>query len=82
MHASLPERNPDRAVRSRLFIVRREKVGAITIGENASWNVEASWHPLAEIESEGFNFCPRELGVFLRGYLEGWIPDGNIRLME
>jgi hypothetical protein len=78
----LPEKNPDRATHSRVFVVRHEKVGAITANEGAASNIEYSWHPITEVETEGFNVCPRELGVFLRGYLEGWIPDGTITLVE
>ena len=40
------------------------------------------WHPLSNVEDEEFDVYPRELGPFLRGYLEGWIPDGVITLVE
>jgi hypothetical protein len=45
-------------------------------------NVDYAWHPLANVEDEKFDVHPCELGPFLRGYIEGWIPDGVITLVE
>lgn len=79
----LPER--DRLDEStRIFVVRRHKMRSISLRARArvATNVHYVWHPLSNVEDEKFDVYPRELGLFLRGYIEGWIPDGVITLVE
>ncbi|MEU5092841.1 hypothetical protein [Streptomyces sp. NPDC021356] len=54
---------------------------AIRVHLGATKDTEYTWHPLTDVEG-GLELRPRELGPFLRGYLEGWIPDGVITLAE
>ncbi|GGR05682.1 hypothetical protein [Streptomyces aurantiogriseus] len=79
----LPER--DRLEEStHIFAVRRSRMRSISLRARARvvTNVDYVWHPLSNVEDEKFDAYPRELGLFLRGYIEGWIPDGVITLVE
>ncbi|TGG84623.1 hypothetical protein [Streptomyces albus] len=68
----------------RIFVVRHRRMRTISLRARtrASPDADLVWHPLSDVEDEQFNVNPRELGPFLRGYLEGWIPDGVITLVE
>lgn len=72
----------------RIFVVRRSKMRSIRLRARARARARAAtdayyvWHPLSNVEGEEFDSYPRELGPFLRGYIEGWIPDGIITLVE
>lgn len=77
----------DRDCRSgsmRIFVVRHHRMRTISLRARTrtSPDVDFVWHPLSDVEDEQFDVHPRELGPFLRGYLEGWIPDGVITLVE
>lgn len=79
----LPEQGvPD--VPTCIFVVRRSRMRTISLRARAHSVTDSSyvWHPLSKVEDEDFDVLPRELGPFLRGYLEGWIPDGVITLVE
>lgn len=67
-----------------IFVVRRSRMRSISLHACARpvTNVDYVWRPLANVEDENFDVYPRELGPFLRGYIEGWIPDGVITLVE
>ncbi|MDO0930472.1 hypothetical protein QQY66_01690 [Streptomyces sp. DG2A-72] len=67
-----------------IFVVRHNRVRSISLRASARSVTDAdyAWHPLSDVEDEDFDVHPRELGTFLRGYLEGWIPDGVITLVE
>ncbi|MDX2546743.1 hypothetical protein ACOT81_27780 [Streptomyces sp. WI04-05B] len=69
---------------TRIFAVRRSKMRSISLRARAHvvMNVDYVWHPLSDVEDVEFDVYPRELGPFLRGYIEGWIPDGVITLVE
>ncbi|MEV4867481.1 hypothetical protein [Streptomyces ossamyceticus] len=69
---------------TRIFVVRRSKMRSIRLRARARVVTDADyvWHPLSNVEGEEFDAYPRELGPFLRGYIEGWIPDGVITLVE
>ncbi|MDQ0761490.1 hypothetical protein [Streptomyces canus] len=72
------------AGRTYIFVVRRDRMRQISLRARARSSPDADyvWHPLSDVEDEDFDVYPRELGPFLRGYLEGWIPDGFITLVE
>ncbi|MEU8719552.1 hypothetical protein [Streptomyces antimycoticus] len=38
----------------------------------------AQWWPITQLKQA--TLFPRELGLFMEGYVEGWIPDGRITL--
>ncbi|MFI1734073.1 hypothetical protein ACH40E_33645 [Streptomyces acidicola] len=67
-----------------IFVVRHDRVRSISLRASTHSRADADyvWHPLSNVEDDHFDVCPRELGPFLRGYLEGWIPDGVITLVE
>ncbi|MFF3376621.1 hypothetical protein ACFYXF_27160 [Streptomyces sp. NPDC002680] len=67
-----------------VFVTRPSKMRTISLRARVHSVTEFSfvWHPLSKVEDEDFDVLPRELGPFLRGYLEGWIPDGVITLVE
>ena len=69
---------------TRIFVVRHHRMRSISLrARTHSWaDTDYVWHPLSNVEDEEFDVYPRELGPFLRGYLEGWIPDGVITLVE
>ncbi|MGW0705921.1 hypothetical protein ACWD4G_08130 [Streptomyces sp. NPDC002643] len=68
----------------RIFVVRRSRMRTISLRGRPHPVTDSSyvWHPLPDVEDEDFDVVPRELGPFLRGYLEGWIPDGVITLVK
>ncbi|QFQ98077.1 hypothetical protein F9278_19770 [Streptomyces phaeolivaceus] len=68
----------------RIFVVRRSRMRTISLRGRSHPVTDSSyvWHPLPDVEDADFDVVPRELGPFLRGYLEGWIPDGVITLVE
>lgn len=68
----------------RIFVTRHDRMTPISLRArpHTSLNADYAWHPLSDVENEDFDVRPRELGPFLRGYLEGWIPDGVITLVE
>jgi hypothetical protein len=68
----------------RIFVTRHDRMRPIRLRARAytPLDVDYAWHPLSDVESENFDVYPRELAPFLRGYLEGWIPDGVITLVE
>ncbi|MCN9244481.1 hypothetical protein NGF19_27485 [Streptomyces sp. RY43-2] len=74
----------DQAGSTRIFVVRHGKMSRISLRGRSHPIPDAdyAWHPLPDVEGEDFGVYPRELGSFLRGYLEGWIPDGVITLAE
>ncbi|MEU3879781.1 hypothetical protein [Streptomyces californicus] len=76
-----PGRPDTRAADNRVFVARRDKMREITIRPSAGATPDCAyaWYPLSAVEGS-LNVRPRELGLFLRGYLEGWIPDGAITL--
>jgi hypothetical protein len=79
----LPDRDsPNES--TRIFVVRHGKMRSISLRARAHTITDADyvWHPLSNVEDEEFDVYPRELGPFLRGYIEGWIPDGVITLVE
>ncbi|MBE8473873.1 hypothetical protein [Streptomyces justiciae] len=67
-----------------IFVARHSRIRSISLRARSRSVVDTdyAWHPLSAVEDEAFDVCPRELGPFLRGYLEGWIPDGVITLVE
>ncbi len=67
-----------------IFVVRHSRMRSISLRACTRFVTDADyvWHPLSNVEDEDFDVCPRELGPFLRGYLDGWIPDGVITLVE
>ncbi|MEV2193592.1 hypothetical protein AB0I02_21775 [Streptomyces phaeochromogenes] len=69
---------------TRIFVVLHNKMSPISLRTRAHSSPDADyvWHSLSDVEDEDFDVYPRELGPFLRGYLEGWIPDGDITLVE
>ncbi|MGQ4363558.1 hypothetical protein [Streptomyces sp. SAS_272] len=69
---------------TRIFIARHSRMRRLSLRARTHSSLEADyvWHPLSDVEDEDFDVYPRELGSFLRGYLEGWIPDGVITLVE
>jgi hypothetical protein len=75
-------KEPNEAVR--IFIVRRNKIHSLILRPQAAHGCESDyiWHPLSTVEAAEFDVLPRELGPLLRGYVEGWIPDGPITLIE
>ncbi|MBK6041233.1 MULTISPECIES: hypothetical protein [unclassified Streptomyces] len=76
-----PGRPDTRAADSRVLVARRDKMREIRIRPSvgAAPDYAYAWYPLSAVEGD-LNVRPRELGLFLRGYLEGWIPDGGITL--
>ncbi|MFK0296803.1 hypothetical protein ACIQU6_40915 [Streptomyces sp. NPDC090442] len=44
------------------------------------FGASACWWPLARLPESGVALFPMELGLLLQGYVEGWIPDGEITL--
>ncbi|MGW2280216.1 hypothetical protein [Streptomyces sp. NPDC001770] len=46
----------------------------------AAFGRHSAWWPLTEVALLEHRVFPRELGTFLTGYVEGWIPDGWITL--
>ncbi|WP_371095867.1 hypothetical protein [Streptomyces sanglieri] len=68
----------------RIFVVRHDRLRTVSLRTHTHPFPDADyvWHSLIDVEGEDFDACPRELGPFLRGYLEGWIPDGVITLVE
>ncbi|WP_416981491.1 hypothetical protein [Streptomyces sp. T028] len=81
--APVPERD-GQARLMRIFVTRHDRMRPISLRAraHASLDVDYVWHPLSDVEDADFDVYPRELGPFLRGYLEGWIPDGVITLVE
>jgi hypothetical protein len=82
-YSPLPDRDsPTEA--TRIFVVRHGKMRSISLRARTQTNTDIDyvWHPLPNVEDEEFDVHPRELGPFLRGYIEGWIPDGVITLVE
>ncbi|MDX3635713.1 hypothetical protein PV728_36805 [Streptomyces europaeiscabiei] len=79
----LPERGGQAGL-TRIFVVRRDRMRPISLRcrTHPFPDADYAWHPLSDVEGEEFDVYPRELGLFLRGYLEGWIPDGVITLVE
>ncbi|MFI6934340.1 hypothetical protein [Streptomyces sp. NPDC050287] len=81
----LPERDSSDES-TRIFVVRRSKMRSISLRARARaravTDADYVWHPLSNVEDKEFDAYPRELGPFLRGYIEGWIPDGIITLVE
>ncbi|MFF4630018.1 hypothetical protein [Streptomyces griseorubiginosus] len=69
---------------TRIFVVRHSKMRSLSLRARFKTITDADyvWHPLSNVEDEKFDVYPRELGPFLRGYIEGWIPDGVITLVE
>ncbi|MFH8467704.1 hypothetical protein [Streptomyces sp. NPDC017991] len=67
-----------------IFIVRHSRMKPISLRARSHSRADADyvWHPLSNVEDEMFDVYPRELVPLLRGYLEGWIPDGVITLVE
>lgn len=67
-----------------IFVVRRSRMRSIALRARTHSCMDADyvWHPVSRVEDARFDVRPRELGPFLRGYLEGWIPDGVITLVE
>ncbi|MDX2546697.1 hypothetical protein ACOT81_27540 [Streptomyces sp. WI04-05B] len=67
-----------------IFVVRQDRMRRISLRACAHPFLDADyvWHPLSDAEDDKLDVHPRELGPFLRGYLEGWIPDGFITLVE
>ncbi|MBR8642144.1 hypothetical protein KEF29_29545 [Streptomyces tuirus] len=67
-----------------IFVVRRSRMRSIYLRARTRSCADADyvWYPLGDVEDEQFDVHPRELGPLLRGYLEGWIPDGVITLVE
>lgn len=67
-----------------IFVVRRVRMRPIGLRVRAHSLPHADyvWHPLSHLEDGDLDVYPRELGSFVRGYLEGWIPDGFITLIE
>lgn len=67
-----------------IFVVRREKMLTLSLHMRADSLLDSdySWHPLSDLEADGFEVYPRELTPLVRGFLEGWIPDGVISLAE
>jgi len=67
-----------------IFVVRHDRMSPISLRARAHSFPDADyvWHQLSNVEDEDFDVHPRELGPFLRGYLEGWIPNGVITLVE
>lgn len=63
------------AATSSLYILR---INSATFSVNIPSQVE--WWPISEVSAEQFNAFPKELGIFLQGYVDGWIPDGTITL--
>ncbi|GHH07690.1 hypothetical protein GCM10018780_41800 [Streptomyces lanatus] len=60
-------------------MVRHGKMRWISLRARTQTNTDIDyvWHPLPNVEDEEFDVHPRELGPFLRGYIEGWIPDAS-----
>ncbi|MFM9448762.1 hypothetical protein [Streptomyces acidiscabies] len=82
-YGPLPDRDsPNES--TRIFVVRHGKMRSISLRARARTNTDADyvWYPGSNVEDEEFDAHPRELGPFLRGYIEGWIPDGVITLVE
>ncbi|MDQ1027017.1 hypothetical protein QF035_004599 [Streptomyces umbrinus] len=71
-------------VSTHVFVVRRSRIRSISLHActRPVTDVDYFWHPLPNVEDEDFDVYPRELGPFLRGYIEGWIPNGDITLVE
>jgi hypothetical protein len=69
---------------TRIFVVRRDRMRSISLRAATRCRADTDyvWHQLANVEDKYFDVHPRELGPFPRGYLEGWIPDGVITLVE
>ena len=80
----LPESGGRTAGPMRIVIARREAMRPLGVRFRARGVLDAdyAWHPLTAVENENIPVCPRELGPLLRGYLEGWIPDGVITLID
>ncbi len=83
-HFAPPAKNKEPNEAGRIFIVRRNKIHSLILRPQATHGFEADyiWHPLSTVEATEFDVLPRELGPLLRGYIEGWIPDGPITLVE
>jgi hypothetical protein len=79
-----PAERDSQAGLTRIFVVRYDRLRPISLRAHTHSFPDADyiWHPLSDIEDEDFDSYPRELGPLLRGYLEGWIPDGVITLVE
>lgn len=60
----------------RILIVRRHG-GTLDPEDPGSRTVSV---PIRVLEDGDVEIFPRDLGLFLRGFLEGWIPDGLITL--
>lgn len=78
-----PSTAPTQVATRHIFAVRRDRMRNLTLRPCSSTSPDAvyAWHPLTEVEGD-LHVHPHELGPFLRGYLEGWIPDGVITLTE
>ena len=74
----------DQAGLKRIFVVHQDRMCPVSLRARTHCLPDSDyvWHPLLDVEDEEFDVYPRELGPFLRGYLEGWIPDGVITLVE
>lgn len=79
-----PSERGGQASLTRIFVVRHSRMSRISLRARPRSLPDADyvWHPLSDVENEDLDVYPRELGPFLRGYLEGWIPDGVITLFE
>ncbi|WP_128375196.1 hypothetical protein [Streptomyces cavernae] len=73
-----------RADSMRIFVVRHRKMRPISlrVRTHSFPDADYAWHRLTDVEDGELDVCPRELDPLLRGYLEGWIPDGVITLVE
>ncbi|MGW0565998.1 hypothetical protein [Streptomyces tauricus] len=79
----LPEQGGQSGL-THIFVVRHSRMRPISLHARTHpfTSSDQAWHPLPEVEDGDLDVCPRELGPFTRGYLEGWIPDGVITLVE
>lgn len=59
----------------RIFVYR-----AMGAAPASAFGSRAAWWALDDVAQLGHWVFPRELGPFLQGYVEGWIPDGWITL--
>ncbi|MFE0641226.1 hypothetical protein ACFW2Y_06385 [Streptomyces sp. NPDC058877] len=57
----------------RLIIIKLARSEAAEV-----FSPSARWWPIADVVAA--DLFPRELGILMTGYVEGWIPDGSITL--